>query len=158
MITARLALVALVALPAVVAAQQSSPVDSGTVVRFQMATGATMRGRLLMPIRPSSPTITYCRYPGVPCRTGDDPGVRTVDGPQVAHVHVADGSHWVRGGVIGGAIGAALGGAAISFANGICDTSDCRATGRRFAATTVALGLGLGIVFGSTSLRWRAAW
>lgn len=158
MVAVRLALVALVALPAVATAQQGGGVDSGTVVRFQMATGGTMRGRLLRPIRASSPTITYCRYPGVPCRTRDDSGMRTVEGPQVAHVDVADGSHWVVGGVIGGAIGAAFGGAAIAFANGICDTDACRASGRRGAAVTVALGLGLGMAFGSTSLRWRPAW
>ena len=158
MITVRTALVALVALPAVATAQQASSLDSGTVVRFHLATDATMRGRLLMPILPSTPTITYCRYPGVPCRALDDPGVRTVDGAQLAQVDVADGSHWQRGALIGGAIGAALGAFAIALGNGICDTSDCRAAGWRFAGVTLMLGFGLGITFGSTSLSWRPAW
>jgi hypothetical protein len=157
MVPVRLALVALVALPRVANAQQGSPVDSGTVVQFHMAAGTTMRGRLLVPILSSTPTITYCRYPGVPCRTLDDPGVRTVAGPEVAHLDVAAGSHRVRGALIGGAIGAGLAGVGL-YVGQLCEDSECRASVRRGAAVTVALGLGLGFVFGSTSLRWRPAW
>jgi hypothetical protein len=158
MLSLRVTLVALVAFPGVATAQQDRSLDSGTVVRFQMAPGAAVRGRLLIPIRSTTPSITYCRYPGVPCRSLDDPGVRTLDRSQIAHVDVADGSHWQRGALIGGAIGAALGVMGLYLANGLCDTDDCLASGRRGAAVTVALGLGLGMLFGSTSLRWRPAW
>jgi hypothetical protein len=154
----RILILVLLACPSLAVAQQATPVDSGRVVRLHRASGEVMRGRLLAPIQPEAPAITYCHYPGVPCRSLDAPGVRTASRTDVLHLDVAGGSRWKRGALIGGAAGVVMGALMISFAHGLCETSECRSDAEIAALVPVALGVSLGTLFGSTSLTWRPVW
>lgn len=141
-----------------VQAQDVARVDSGTVVRLHLSGGAMQRGRLLTPVAPATAEIVYCRYPGPPCRALTAPRVDSVPRSRLTQLDEAAGSHWQRGAIVGGAIGAALGIATIAFADGLCESEGCVNASLGGAAVVLALGTGLGLVFGSTSLTWRTVW
>jgi hypothetical protein len=136
----------------------SAPIDSGTLVRLHFVTKQEpMRGRLLETFTPSSLQLTFCRFATNPCASLADPHARTIPATDVERIEVARGNHLLRGAVIGTLVGAAVAGVFIAVANGVCDTSDCEATGKTFALTTIGLSLGIGLLFGSQSLTWKPA-
>ena len=155
----RIIIVLLLALRTRAGAQglRTVPIDSGTLVRLHVSNHQSVRGRLLQPLSPATANLIFCRYPGTPCTAFSDPRVETIPGAQVARLDVATGSHWVRGGLIGAAVGAALGGVFIALGNGLCDTADCKSSSRRAALGPLALGIGIGVLFGSASIVWRPA-
>src|SRR6266545_179943 len=134
------------------------PLDSGTLVRFHASNTHWVRGRLLQAFRPTSSTLILCRYPAPPCAALSDPHVQAIPAGQVAHLDIAAGSHWVRGGLIGAGLGAAVGGFFIVLGDELCDTADCKTSSRRAALAPLGLGFGLGALFGSAAVRWRPAW
>ena len=133
----------------------TAPIDSGTVIRMHLANAQTVRGRLLQTFTPSTSALTFCRYPGTPCATLSDPHVQTVPALQVTGLDVAQGTHLVKGAMIGGAIGGLLAFVYFQFGHGLCDTSRCISETDRGALGAFGLGLGLGVAFGSQSVKWR---
>ncbi|MGH7658553.1 MAG: hypothetical protein ACREL6_10005 [Gemmatimonadales bacterium] len=144
-------------LPSRSLAQHATIVDSGTVVRLSLPAD-TVRGRLIAPIQSSALLITYCRYPGAPCRTPLAAGVDSVDASSVVHLDVANGSNWKRGALIGGAIGGALGGLSLALSNGWCDYPGCSGDRLPTALGLTVAGAAIGAVFGATSLTWERIW
>jgi len=153
-------LVALV--PAPLTAQDSlvhATIDSGTLVRMHPSTGASIRGRLVQPLSPSSTIIRYCRYPAPACTNpADTTAIRSLPTAGIQRLEVQRGSEWFTGALTGGLVGAGLGLLVGAFANGLCeDTSGCG------PPTGVYLGVGalgfgaLGAMIGSGSIKWGPA-
>ena len=146
-------------IPMLLQAQQGLPVplDSGMLVRMHQSSDVT-QGRLLRTASQGTPSLSYCPYPAPPCTSALDPRAGATAVAQIIHLDVAAGTRWKHGMVIGGVIGGAIGAFFVSVGSGLCDTDSCRATMRKTAAAYLGLGLGLGAVFGSTSVQWRPAW
>jgi len=146
-------------IPMLLQAQEGLPVplDSGALLRMHLFSDVT-QGRLLAPASQGSPSLTYCRYPAPPCTSVLDPRAGTIAVAQIIHLDVATGTRWKHGMAIGGVVGGVIGAFFISVGSGLCDTDQCRGTMWKSAAAYLGLGLGLGAVFGSTSVQWRPAW
>jgi hypothetical protein len=135
----------------------TAPIDSGTVIRMHLGNAKTVRGRLLQTFTPSSSTLTFCRYPGTPCANLSDQHVDSLPASRITCLDVAHGNHLLNGVVIGGLTSLAVAGALILTFGQLCDATNCAESNRRVALGTIALGVGLGVAFGSQSVRWRSA-
>lgn len=129
----------------------TQPLDSGTLVRVHLSSGARLRGRLLARFAPTSDRIVFCRYPGNPCADPAAPGIATIPATSVARIDVAAGNRAALG-AVGGALGivagALLGNATIGAAN---DTQ----VGTGGVLVGAALGAVIGALAGSTDIVWR---
>jgi hypothetical protein len=131
--------------------------DSGAVVRLTWREQPRRIGRLLTPLQPTSDSVTYCRYPGPPCRSGSPSGVESRSISGLVRVEVHRGSHGGRGALIGAGVGVAvLGLGRAAFAD---RDSPAPWTGERVAGaiTFVALSAGVGALIGRSSARWTPA-
>lgn len=136
----------------------SVTLDSGSLVRVHLSTARSIRGRLVTDLSPSNPTLTYCPYPSPPCTTLLDARVRSLPLTQVTGLEVAEGNHWKNGAMIGGLVGLGIGVLVAGEAPGLCDSSACRRTAWRLGLIPFGFGLGLGMAFGSASIKWRPLW
>lgn len=145
-------------IPGVAEAQRlpTTPLDSGTLIRAHLASGETVRGRLLRTVMPSSSVLTFCRYPATPCASLFDQHVDSLPASQVTRLDVAHGNHLLKGALIGGAAAAPFGWVWWEFA-GLCEESGCKTEVRRAAVGMVVFGVALGMLFGSQSVGWRPA-
>ncbi len=130
------------------------PIDSGTLVRMDLSRTESLRGRLLRKFSPSDTTLTFCRYPATPCASMAGPHVQTLPAAQVTRLEVAQGTHWIEGASLGALIAGTVAALFISTVGQLCE-EDCGAWNRKFALGTVALGIGVGLAFGSQSVGWR---
>ncbi len=132
-------------------------IDSGTLVRLHVMEDSTVRGRLLAPFAPGAPTIAFCRFPGPPCTSIDDPGAMMAwPVATVQHVDVARGNGGRTGAIIGLLIGTVIGTSLGQF----CIDGPCPSTahawlhvGLPFGAAIAALGWGIG----SGHPHWQSA-
>ena len=103
------ALAALAAQPA--AAQQpllTQPLDSGAVVRLRLRDGAREGAKLLTRFGPGFDTLSYCRWPALPCTPGSE---RHVVRPATAVLGIETyrGSGAKLGAIIGAIVGVPMG-------------------------------------------------
>jgi len=147
--------------PAGLVAQDSlvhASIDSGTLVRMHPASGASVRGRLIQPLTPSSVFIQYCRYPARPCTNPTDTAAfGQVPVASIQRLEVQQGSKWATGAVYGGIFGAILGGAFGAAMNGLCDTSDCGSSVVVDAAVSGMFFAIIGGMIGNGSPKWVPA-
>lgn len=133
------------------------PLDSGRLVRLHLDDGTVVRGRLLRPLAPGSPEVTFCRYPAPPCRSVEPPRAVRLDASLVAALEVNRGTRLWRGVAIGAGIGAALGWLTGYLYNGLCDSPGCGGP----VAGWVMLGAiqfgAWGALFGSQGVVWGPA-
>ena len=151
---------ALLLCPSLVPAQQAPPVsfDSGALVRIHVGASGSIRGRLVRAFTPSSPSLTFCPYPGPRCVSADDARITSIALSQVRKLDKAEGNHLGSGLLIGGLIGGVLGGFFVAAWSGLCDTSSCRDDSWKALAWPLGLGLGLGAAFGAASPEWAPVW
>ena len=148
--------------PVELAAQDSlihATIDSGTLIRVHPATGASIRGRLIAPLTPTSITAQVCRYPAPPCTPASDSlAFRRIPTASLVRVDVQQGSRWGTGAIIGGVFGGVLGGLAGAWANSDClDSGGCGAPTAVFALVGAAFFGGFGALIGSGSPKWVPA-
>jgi hypothetical protein len=154
--TAKFAIQLLLLTPMGLRAQTPAPpfrLDSGTVVRLQLHSGAWEKGKLLSPYAQDSSRVRYCHYPAPPCRVGDE-RFRDKPASDFSIVEVRRGTAWLPGLVIGGLVGAAFGGFVVAFAEGVGDSP--ASTGEKVSAVAggaVVFG-GLGALIGSAFEKW----
>ena len=134
-------------------------VDSGTLIRMHPATGASIRGRLIQPLGPSTTLVQFCRYPMPSCAVAtDSSAVQRIPTAALVSVDVQQGNHWATGAVIGGSFGALLVGFAGAFANGMCeDPSGCGPPTVVYALIGAAGFGAFGALIASGSPRWKPA-
>ena len=134
-------------------------IDSGTLIRMHPITGASIRGRLVQPLTPSSAFVQVCRYPAPPCTPKSDSlAFQRLPAASLARIDVQQGSRWTTGALIGGIFGGALGGLASAFANGMCeDPEGCGASTPVYALIGAAFFGGFGALIGSGSPKWVPA-
>ncbi|HSJ75103.1 MAG TPA: hypothetical protein VK899_02795 [Gemmatimonadales bacterium] len=153
---AQLATQLLLLTPTGLRAQTSAPpfqLDSGTVVRLQLHSGAREKGKLLSPYAQDSSRVRYCHYPAPPCRVGDE-RYRDKAASDVSNLEVRRGTAWLPGLVIGGLVGAAFGAFVVGFEESVGDRPVT--DGEKFRAIaggTLIFG-GLGALVGSAFERW----
>jgi hypothetical protein len=130
------------------------PIDSGVLVRMRLATGESVRGRLLARLDPGSERVIYCRYPGNPCTDSTAAGVRVQPMAGVLGLEVGAGSRAVPGALLGALAG--LGGALLGDAllASLCDTPPCR---HALVIPLVIGGAVLGALRGSADIVWHPA-
>ena len=100
---------ALAARPA--AAQQplvTQPIDSGAVVRLRLQDGSREGAKLLTRFGPGFDTLSYCRWPALPCTPG---GERHVVRPATAVLGIETyrGSGAKLGAIVGAIVGVPMG-------------------------------------------------
>jgi hypothetical protein len=128
------------------------PIDSGKVIRFQ-AGGITMRGRLLAPLRATSDSVAYCRFPGPPCVPPTEQWqVGHVRPATLEHLEVQVGNKAMKGARIGGVIGAVFSFVGVAVTQGFCD-GDCASDMELVFAAVVntAAWASIGALIGSGS-------
>jgi hypothetical protein len=132
------------------------PIDSGKVIRFQVA-GVVNHGRLLMPLTMGSDSVRYCRFPGPPCQPPIEPWqIGRLQPSMLEHLDVQVGTKAAKGAWIGGVVGAVLGYVAAGFARGFCEGgSSCPSdTDVAFIIlTNTAVTAGIGALIGSGSAK-----
>ena len=148
--------------PAMLAAQDSLvrvTIDSGTLIRMHPPTGASIRGRLVQPLGPTSTVVQVCRYPAPPCNTkSDSSAFQRIPTASLVRIDVQEGSRWATGAVIGGVVGGVLGGLTGAFVNGMCEDPDgCGASTGVYTLIGAAFFGGFGALIGSGSPKWVPA-
>jgi len=78
------------------------------VVRLRLRDGSRERGRLLTRFGPDSGTLSYCRWPALPCTLGSERHVMR-PASAVTRVEIHRGSHEKLGAAIGAVLGVPLG-------------------------------------------------
>ena len=130
--------------------------DSGRLVRFHTSTNTTV-GRLVSPLSRTDALARYCRYPGSPCTdAGDTAAMKSLPVAKVLHVDVQNGTGAAHGAVVGGVIGGVSGLLLGGLAGGMGESGQSP-TGPAIKGALLggAFGAGIGVLFGSTSIRWN---
>lgn len=135
----------------------TQPLDSGVLVRARLHDGSALRGRLLTPFTPGTPSLRLCLYPGRPCSAASDDRARTIPTSGLTRLHVAAGTRVRTGAVVGALVGVLAGEFVYGLSKGLCESSGC--VPPRFRTLLVgALGFGLfGAVFGTGFDAWAPA-
>ena len=124
-----------------------APIDSGSIVRLQLASGQRLVGRLVAPI-PSGNHILYCSYPGHPCVDSLAKRPVSIPASSVTRIEVPNGNHLLEG-ALAGAAGAFLATLLLNqlgFEKGVSQQ-----TGRAW----IAGGFVIGALVGLTDPKWR---
>ncbi len=129
--------------------------DSGTVVRLQLRSGNSVKGKLLAPFAAESARFRYCTYPAPPCQVGSD-RYREQPAANVASWQVRRGTRAVPGLVVGGVLGVWLGFEAVDFAESVGESKLSSGERRRtIAVSTLAIGA-LGYLIGAGLDKWAS--
>jgi len=151
------ALAALAAQPA--AAQQpllTQPLDSGAVIRLRLRDGSREGARLLARFGPDFDSLSYCRWPALPCTPGSERHV-TRPAREVLGVEIHRGSQWKLGAIIGAIVGVPMGFAIASFAESMGE-HPVSGSERFRAVAGSAVGWALyGAMIGEFFRRWGPA-
>ena len=130
--------------------------DSVTVVRLELHSGAREKGKLLSPYAPDSSRIRYCHYPAPPCRAGDE-RYRDPSTSDFSSLEVRRGTAWLPGLVIGGVVGVVFGLGVAGLAESLSETPNTTAQEISAVVGSTAFLGGLGALVGSAIEKWDAA-
>lgn len=130
----------------------AASLDSGTIVRLELAGGARVSGTLLVPFRPDSTAFVYCAYPARrACRSRDDRYAAQTPAARVRDVRVRVRSRAPEGALLGGLVGM-FGG--ITACEAFGENSSCNGPPLLFISG--AFGAFIGVMAGSSTGVWRA--
>lgn len=126
--------------------------DSGTIVRLELAHETRMTGRLLAWFPGDSAVFQYCTWPARrSCRSPDDPLAGRVAAADVRGIQVRERSRWSEGAVVGAMLGM-IGG--IEACRVFSENGSCM--GAPLLLISAGFGGSVGGLAGSATGVWRA--
>jgi len=134
----------------------TQPLDSGAVVRLRLRDGAREGAKLLTRFGPVSDTLSYCRWPALPCTHGSE---RHVVRPATAVLGLETyrGSRAKLGAIIGAIVGVPMGFVAVGLVKYAEETDPGTARSVRIVAGSSVGWALFGAMIGMFFQRWGPA-